>query len=93
MKKNRTRYSEEFKSTVALEALREQKTTNEIAGQNKIHPNQVTKWKNQLLQGATTIFEDGRSKKKDDRPSEERLYQQIGQLQVELDWLKKKSGI
>lgn len=93
MKKNRTRYSEEFKSKVAIEALREHKTINEIAGQNQIHPNQVTKWKNQLLQGASVLFEDGRSKKKDDKPTEERLYQQIGQLQVELDWLKKKSGM
>jgi len=93
MKKNRTRYSEEFKAKVAIEALREHKTMNEIAGQNQIHPNQVTKWKNQLLQGASVLFEDGRAKKKDDKPSEERLYQQIGQLQVELDWLKKKSGM
>jgi hypothetical protein len=45
------------------------------------------------MQGAGGIFEDGRSKKKEDKPSEEMLYQQIGQLQVELDWLKKKSGM
>jgi transposase-like protein len=93
MKKNRTRYSEEFKAKVAIEALKEQKTISQIAGQFQIHPNQVTKWKTQLMQGAVGIFEDGRSKKKEDKPSEEMLYQQIGQLQVELDWLKKKSGM
>jgi transposase-like protein len=93
MRKNRTRHSEEFKAKVAIEALRDQKTLSEIAGQFQIHPNQVTKWKGQLIEGAPVIFEDGRKKKKDDKPSEERLYQQIGHLQVELDWLKKKSGM
>jgi len=94
LKKNRTRYSKEFKAKVAIEALKEQKTLNEIASQFQIHPNQVTKWKKQLIEESGTIFEDKRSKKQDeDKPGEERLYQQIGQLQVELDWLKKKSGL
>lgn len=93
MKKNRTRYNEDFKAKVAIEALKDQRTISDIAGQYQIHPNQVSKWKSQLMQGAKVIFEDGRTKKKDDKPSEERLYQQIGQLQVELDWLKKKSGM
>ena len=93
MRKKRTRYSETFKSKVAIEALREQKTISEIAGQFQIHPNQVTKWKKQLLDGSPAIFEDGRKTKKEDKPSEDMLYQQIGQLQVELDWLKKKSGM
>ena len=93
MKKNRTRYNEEFKAKVAIEAIKELRTTTDISGQYQVHPNQVTKWKNQLLQGAKIIFEDGRIKKKDNKPSEEMLYQQIGQLQVELDWLKKKSAM
>ena len=93
MRKKRTRYSETFKSKVAIEALREQKTISEIAGQFQIHPNQVAKWKKQLLDGSPTIFEGGRKTKKEDKPSEDILYQQIGQLQVELDWLKKKSGM
>lgn len=92
MQKKRTRYSEGFKAKVAIEALKEQKTVNEIAGEYQIHPNQVSTWKKQLLDGVNKVFEDGRSKKKEDKPSEEILYQQIGQLQVELDWLKKKSG-
>jgi len=94
MKKNRTRYSQEFKAKVAIEALKEQKTLNEIASMYQIHPNQVTKWKSQLQEEAGKIFEDKRTKKPDvNKPSEELLYQQIGQLQVELDWLKKKSGL
>ena len=91
MQKQRTRYSSEFKKKVAVEAIKEQKTINEIAGLYQIHPNQVSNWKKQLLDGATEIFEESRKKKKEDKPSESELYQQIGQLQVELDWLKKKS--
>ena len=93
MKKNRTRHSEEFKAKVAIEALREHKTISDIAGLYQIHPNQVTTWKKELLEGAHVIFGDKRKKKKEDKPSEDMLYQQIGQLQVELDWLKKKSGL
>jgi putative transposase len=93
MQKKRTRYSEEFKAKVAIEAVKEQKTVNEIGSDNQIHPNQVSLWKKQLLEGVHKVFEDGRKKKKDDKPSEAILYQQIGQLQVELDWLKKKSGM
>ena len=93
MQKQRTRYSEEFKTKVALEALREQQTINEIAGKYQIHANQVCSWKKQLLEGASKIFEDPRRKKSESQPSEEDLYRQIGQLQVELDWLKKKMGV
>jgi transposase len=93
MQKKRTRHSQEFKAKVALEALKEQKTINEIASQYQIHPNQVTRWKNELIEGAGKVFEDKRTKKQDDKPGEDKLYQQIGQLQVELDWLKKKSGL
>ena len=93
MKKERTRYSVEFKMKVALEAIKEQKTANEIAGQYQMHPNQVTKWKKQLLEEGKTIFEQGGKKAKQNGIPEERLYQQIGQLQVELDWLKKKTGM
>ena len=93
MQKKRTRHSQEFKAKVAIEALKEQKTINEIASQYQIHPNQVTRWKSELIEGADKVFEDKRTKKQDDKPGEDKLYQQIGQLQVELDWLKKKSGL
>ena len=93
MKKKRTRYGKDFKAKVAIEALKEQQTINDIAIQYQISPNQVSTWKKHLQDGASKLFEASKSKKKDDKPSEEILYQQIGQLQVELDWLKKKSGI
>lgn len=90
MKKNRNQYSEEFKAKVAIEAIKEIRTVNEIASQFQIHPNQVSIWKKQLSENASNVFTDGRKKKKEDKPSEEQLYQQIGQLKVELEWLKKK---
>jgi len=93
MLKKRKRYNKDFKAKVAIEALKEQKTINDIAIQYQISPNQVSTWKKHLLGEASKVFEESRTKKKDDKPSEEILYQQIGQLQVELDWLKKKSGI
>ena len=93
MLKKRKRYNKDFKAKVAIEALKEQKTINDIAIQYQISPNQVSTWKKHLLGEASKVFEEIRTKKKDDKPSEEILYQQIGQLQVELDWLKKKSGI
>ena len=86
-------HSKEFKSRVALEAIRGEKTINEIASHYEIHPNVVSLWKKQALERMSDLFSDKRSKKsKDDSSLRDRLYQQIGQLQVELDWLKKKTG-
>lgn len=94
MKSQRKRYSAEFKAKVALEALKGQKTTNEIAAKFQVHPNQVTQWKKQLLEALPSIFSDRRLRDDKEREQlEANLYQQIGQLKVELDWLKKKSGI
>lgn len=90
MKKN---YSAAFKSRVALEAIRGEKTMAEIASQFEVHPNQVTKWKKQALEAMPDIFADKRRKKKKDKENSDELYRQIGQLKVELDWLKKKSGL
>jgi putative transposase len=91
---SRRRFSAEFKAKVAIEALKGQQTVNEIAGTYAVHPSQVLAWKKQLLSDASDLFGDGRVK--DGQAQEEltdRLYQQIGQLKVELDWLKKKSGL
>jgi putative transposase len=90
----RKRYSADFKSKIALEAVKGTKTVNEIASIHGLHPNQITQWKKQLLEELPLLFSDKRVKaNKDQEALEERLYQQIGQLKVELDWLKKKSGL
>jgi putative transposase len=77
-----------------LEAIKGQKTIQEIASHYGVRPSQVTTWKRQAVEGVASLFADRRS---DPGTSEEalkaELYQQIGQLQVELDWLKKKSGL
>jgi transposase-like protein len=90
----RKSFSKEFKAKVALEAIRGISTTAEIVSRHQVHSNQIAKWKKQLLENAASLFADGRSKanKGDDDRLKDRLYQQIGQLQFELDWLKKKVG-
>ena len=94
MANERRRYSADFKSKIALEAVKGTKTVNEIASIHGLHPNQITQWKKQLLEELPVLFSDKRVKaNKDQEALEERLYQQIGQLKVELDWLKKKSGL
>jgi len=94
MKKQRKNYSSEFKVKVALEAIKGQKTLNEIASKFEVHPNQVTQWKKQALEGMPELFSQRRVRlEKDDETLKAQLYQQIGQLKVELDWLKKKVGL
>lgn len=91
----RRKFTAAFKTKVALEALRGLKPINEIASQHQVHPNQVSTWKKTAQQGLPTLFEDGRCRQQAEEQEElvARLYQQIGQLKVELDWLKKKSGL
>jgi transposase-like protein len=94
MASQRKTFSAEFKAKVALEAIRGVSTTSEIALRYKVHPNQVTKWKKQVQDNLASLFTDGRGKthKGEDDRLKDRLYQQIGKLQFELDWLKKKVG-
>lgn len=90
----RKRHSAEFKAKVALEALKGLKTINEIASEMEVHATQITLWKKQAQEGLQEIFAGNhRGKPKNQEPLIEQLYQQIGRLQVELDWLKKKSGL
>jgi transposase-like protein len=82
------------KAKIALEAVKEQKTVNEIAQEYGAHPTQIGLWKKVLLENASQLFEVKRSPKPLDPQSDPvRLYAKIGQLNMELDWLKKKSGI
>ena len=92
MSSQRRKHSAEFKAKVALEAIIGRETLNEIAKRYEIHPNQISRWKQEALEGMTDIFSGKKEKQaKDDEATKEELYQQIGQLKVEVDWLKKKS--
>lgn len=84
----------EMKAKVALAALRGDRTINQIAADFEVHPTQVSQWKRQLEEQVRDLFRDGRGRGGGgDERLVERLYQQIGRLQFELDWLKKKVGV
>jgi transposase-like protein len=92
--RQRRSFSAEMKARIALEAIKGQKTIQEIASHYGVHPNQVSTWKRQLIEATPSLFADRRSHPEtSDEALKAELYQQIGQLQVELDWLKKKSGL
>ena len=94
MAARRNSYGSEFKVKVALEALKEQQTLAELGATYGVHPTLVAEWKRQLRDALPAVFADRRQKP--DRFAEElqaQLYQQIGQLKVELDWVKKKAGV
>ncbi|HYD91128.1 MAG TPA: transposase [Flavobacterium sp.] len=89
----RSTYQAGFKGRVALEALKENRTLSELAQDFKIHPVQITKWKAQAIQGIAQLFEDRRKKKAAPEVDIEALYAQIGKLQTQLEFLKKKTGM
>jgi transposase len=91
MGKRRLTYSSSFKSKVALAAVRQEKTISQLSSQFNIHPNQIGKWKSHLLSHIETLFQDGRLKKREDETNIEELYSKIGRLEMENDFLKKKS--
>jgi transposase-like protein len=88
----RKRYDGAFKAKVALLAIKGEQTTAEIASSYSVHPNQVTQWKKQVLEALPEVFSERNKKQEQNREEvESELYRQIGQLKVEVDWLKKKS--
>ena len=94
MKRERKRYTSEFKARLALEVVKGQRTLNEIASEAGVHPTQLLQWKKQLLESLPSVFADKRCKAQQEQEAHEaQLYQEIGQLKVELDWLKKKAGL
>ena len=92
--RNRKNYQADFKAKVALEAVKGRLTINEISKQFEVHPNQISKWKKQFLESMPQIFDSSRQPQAErDEELTNQLYQQIGKLKVELDWLKKKSSL
>ncbi len=90
MKNKRRNHSALFKAKVALEAAKGNKTMAELASEFGVHPSQITQWKKQLLESMQDIFSRRRDRTRQEQDElTEHLYQQIGQLKVELDWLKK----
>jgi transposase-like protein len=91
----RRTHSPEFKARVAMAAISGRKTLQEIAADHAIHPIQVSQWKKQLLEGAGDLFGKGRKDKErgDQQSREAELFQEIGKLKMELEWLKKKSQL
>jgi len=91
MKKSRRRFSAEFKVKVVLEALKERQSLNELAQKYQLHQNQISKWKTDFLDQALEYMNHhSKVSKAEDDIEKEQLYAKIGQLQVELDFLKKK---
>jgi len=88
----RMKHEAAFKAKVALEAVKGEKTIAQISSEFGIHPNQIRQWRRHLLEVLPDVFSDRRKKADRDRNElEDELYRQIGQLKVELEWLKKKS--
>jgi len=95
MAKRRKPRGSDFKAKVALSALRERKTVSELAGEFEVHPTQIHQWKKQLVEGAAEVFQDGRRERRkstEDRARVAELYEQIGRLKMDLEWLKKKAS-
>src|ERR1039458_2190165 len=94
MTTTRKQHSPQFKARVVIEAIRGQKTLSQLGSQFKVHPIQIAKWRKAALEQMPELFVDGRTRKsRDGEADSNALYEEIGRLKVELDWLKKKVGI
>jgi transposase len=92
-KRNRRKFTAEFKAKVAIEAIKERSSLEEIARKYEIHPNQIGTWKKEFLAKAALIFSSDDKNMMDKKQLDalmDKLYAQIGQQKVEIDWLKKK---
>ena len=89
--KRRKTYTSGFKTKVVLEALQERESIQELGKKYALHPNQISTWKSQFLSGATSVFEKGVNKNDDEKEKTE-LFKKVGQLQMEVDFLKKVLG-
>jgi len=94
MTTTRKQYSPKFKARVAVEAIRGERTLSQLGSQFKVHPMQIAKWRKAALEQLPELFVDGRTRKeRNGEADRDGLYEEIGRLKVELDWLKKKVGM
>ena len=93
MGNKRKRYNPEFKAKVALAALKNEETMSELAARFGVHPTMIAAWKRALLEGAADIFDKNQKAKKQSQKQIEELFQKIGELQVERDFLSKKLSL
>jgi transposase len=94
MTTTRKRYSAKFKARVALEAIRGEKTLSQLGSQFQVHPVQIAHWRKAALEQLQESFVDGRTRKARDGEFDlDALYEQIGRLKMELEWVKKKAGL
>jgi transposase len=90
----RKKHTPAFKAKIALEAIKEQKTSAELASEYQVHPTQIRTWKATATKGLIELFADKKKRKEKDREELiQELYRQLGQLNADLNWLKKKSGL
>jgi putative transposase len=93
MSRKRRMLGAALKARVALAAVKGDRTTAQLASEFDVHTSQVTAWKKRLLEGVGELFTDGREKRKEEGSADEQeLYEQIGRLKMEVEWLKKKSA-
>lgn len=94
MGEKRRKFSPAFKARVALEAVKERDTIAALAARHEVHPNQIGKWKKELLDNASGVFDGagGRRREKEEEKKQSRLYEKIGRIEMENDWLRKKLG-
>jgi len=85
----RRNFTAKFKTKVVLEVLSERQTITELAQKHKLHPNQISKWKQEFLAGAETVFEKGTKRGKSADAEKDRLFKIIGEQKVDIDFLKK----
>jgi transposase-like protein len=89
MKKTRRKFTSEFKSKVAIEALKERYSLSELAERFELHPNQISQWKQEFLEKSKDVFDKKSPKSKEEQVDLDKLYAKIGKLEVERDYLKK----
>ena len=92
MKRSRRKFSAAFKTKVVLEALKEQKTVQEISSEYQIHANQISQWKSQFLSNADKVFDSPSDAKSEAEQERDRLFKTIGEQKIEIDFLKHVLG-